>query len=229
MRSSRKKQATANKMLVLDTRQLAPFEIGVVLDVQLCYPTWSTDRRRNVVNAICAELIAYWIELEPDRRAELTVAFPQYQRAKTRASLGSLVERHEIALTFGQAFLPLLKERAIGQLPILNGKNRKLPMSEIARFIWPPREGGDEINYESRLHDRKKELRRYYPVAHLAAAFEYAARERSVAKQPAQIDYQDLDFHRRIVGRANQFANYFRAEPALRNIADRLIDIEWRE
>lgn len=206
---------------------MAPFEIGVTLDVLLCYPTWSRDRRQKIVNAIGAEIVAYWIELEPNRKAELAVAFPQYQKTKARAALGSLMGRHETALTFGQAFLPLLKEAAEGELPFLNGEKRKLSISEIARFIWPPRDNGDEINYEDRLHDRKKELRDFYPVAHLAASYQYAARELSGPNEAAPLDYQDLDLHRAIVSRANDFAGYFRAIPAFKNIADRLIKIEW--
>lgn len=223
VRGTLAKQARSNEVLVLDTRELAPFEIGVNLDVLLCYPTWSAGRRQNIVNAICAELVAYWIELEPDRTAELVAAYPKYRKSKARGALGSLMERHEKALTFGQAFLPLLKEGATGELPILNGEKRELSISEIARFIWPPQENGNEVNYEGRLHDRKKELRNFYPIAHLAAAYQYAARERSATNQPGQLDYQDLEFHRALVTRANEFAGYFRAAQALNAIADQLI------
>lgn len=229
MRTNRTKQAKSNDVLVLDAREMAPFEVGVSLDVLLCYPTWSPDRRQDISNAICAEIVAFWIELEPNRKAELFAAYPQYRKAEARGSLGTLMQRHEKALTFGQAFLPLLKEAATGQLPILDGAMRKLSISEIARFIWPPRENGNEINYEERLHDRKRELRDSYPIAHLAASYQYAARERSGPNQAASLDYQDLELHRAIVTRANEFAGYFRVAPALKTIGDRLIEVEWRD
>lgn len=215
--------------IVFDTAALAPFELGAQLDVLLCYPTWSPERRQKVAYAICAELIAFTIELEPQRKKELSAAYPQYAKSRARSALTSLPSRREKAFEFGLGFLPLLKKAAIGELPMLNGRQRELSKAEIARFMLPPREEGLEINYESRLHDWLKEMRDFHPIAHLAAAYQYIARERSGANKAAPLDYQDLEIHRAIVSRANGFAGYFRTVPALTTIGDRLIDLEWRE
>jgi hypothetical protein len=72
-------------------------------------------------------------------------------------------------------------------------------------------------------------VRAHRPIAHLAAAYQWIARERSGDQPSATFDYQDLDFHREAVKRANEFAGYLRATPALQGIADQLIDLEWRE
>ena len=215
--------------VVFDTAALAPFEIGAQLDALLCYPTWSPERRQKVGDAICADVIAFTIELEPHRKKELWAAYPRYAKSRARSALTSLPSRREKALVFGLAFLPLLKQAATGKLPILNGHQRDLSKAEIARYLLPPREEGLEINYESRLHDWLKELRDFHPIAHLAAAYQYIARERSGANEAAALDYQDLEIHRAIVRRAIEFVGYFRTVPALTTIGDRLIDLEWRE
>ena len=107
---------------------------------------------------------------------------------------------------------------------------KELSGGEIARFLWPPRGHGREVNYLSRLNDRQRHgLRKYYPVAHLAAASEFFARERSGTDAAAPFDYQDIDLYREVVRRANEYAGYFAAIPRLGNIADALIHIEWRE
>ena len=229
MRSSETEQGSSNDVLVLNARELEPFEIGARLDALLCYPTWSSERQKQLADAICAELVSYSIEVDFSRKADLISRYPRYTKHRRRTALGSLHERREKALTFGQAFLPLLKKAATGELPILYGEQRELSISEVARFIWPPREDGAEINYADRLHDRQRELRSYRPIAHLAAAYQYFARQRSGPNQAAALDYQDLDLHCDLVQRANEFAGYFRSVPALRPIGDQLLDIEWRE
>ena len=130
----------------------------------------------------------------------------------------------------GLSFLPLLKKAAMGELPILRGVTKELSQAEIARFNWPPGEQGAEINYQSRLNDRQRHgLRKYYPVAHLVAAFQYMARERSAFGAAAAIDYQDAEFWRELVRRANGYAGNFAAMPKWQNIASALVRIEWRE
>ena len=130
----------------------------------------------------------------------------------------------------GLSFLPLLKKAAMGELPILRGVMKELSQAEIARFNWPPGEQGAEINYQSRLNDRQRHgLRKYYPVAHLAAAFQYMARERSGTEAAAPLDYQNVGLFRDVVRRANEFAGYFATMPKWQNIASALVHIEWRE
>jgi hypothetical protein len=51
--------------MVLEASALAPFEVGTRLDALLCYSTWSLQRRQKLSAAICAEVIAYTIEVEP--------------------------------------------------------------------------------------------------------------------------------------------------------------------
>jgi len=203
----RKKQASPAEPVLLDAAALKPFEIGARLDALLCYPRWSAERQQRVADAICARLVAHSIEVDPSRKANLWGAFPKYTMSRSRASLKTLDERRNDALRAGLAFLPLLKKAAIG----------KLPKSQ-------------EKDYEDFLHDRAKHgLRRFYPIAHLAAANQYIARERSGEADRAPFEYQDLDFHREVVRRANEYAGYFTAMPRWGNIADALIPIQWRE
>lgn len=222
-------QVRSNAVLVLDKRLLKPFEIGARLDALLCYPTWSFQRQQQIADAICTVLVTHSIRVDPSRKGDLTRQYPQYSKERRRTALGSLDERRKKTLTFGAALLPLLKNEAIGKLPIFQGQERELTGVEVARHLWPPREGGTEVNYEERLHDRQRELRSYRPIAHLAAAYQYIARERSGSNKEAAFDYQDNDLHQDAVWRASEFAGYFRAVPALKAIGDRLIDIEWRE
>jgi hypothetical protein len=211
--------------LLLDTKLLEPFEIGALLDALLCYPTWSEERQQAVAVAICAEIVGHWAEAQPELKAE----YPHYKKSAARTSLRSLRKRRDQALEAGLAFLPHLKRAAIGQLPRFEGAERELSFSEVARFLWPPREGGDEVNYESRIHDLQRALRNSYPTAHLAAAYQYIAREQTGRELAAAFDYEDMGLHREAVRRANEFAGYFRATSRLAKIGRRLITLEWRD
>lgn len=229
MTRRRVKQVSSPATVVLDCHELRPFEIGAKLDALLCYATWPADRRQKIADAICGQLLAYSIKAEPDRKRELELRYPQYRRSKNRTKLGSLPGRREKALRIGAAFLPFLKEPATGELPELHGEHRKLTLTEIVRYLWPERRGGPDFVYEEWLKDREKDVRLYRPIAHLAAAYQWIARERSGDQPSASFDYQDLDLHREAVRRANEFAGYFRSSPALKNIAERLIPLEWCE
>lgn len=215
--------------ILLNVTSMARFEVGARLDALLCYSARPPDRQQKIADAICSELMAYTIELDPTQRVELRKRFPQYRKRTSRTSLDTLCDRREEALLAGSAILPLLKKAAIGQLPILSGESRELSIAKIVRYLWPPREEGDEVNYEDRLHAKAKLLRRMRPIAHLAAAYQYVAHELSGAEQAASFDYEDIDFHREVVARANYYADCFNSDPALANIANRLIRIEWRE
>lgn len=225
-----KKQASVGQPWILDPTVSRSFEIGARLDALLCYPTWSHQRQRRIADAICASIIGHSIAVDPSRKAELWSAFPAYRVSQSRASLETLSERRDDALFAGVAFLPLLKNAAIGELPILRGRRRELSIAEIARFLWPPIDQGPESDYEDHVHDRKRHgIRRYYPVAHLAAAYQYVAHERSGDEGAAAFDYQDLAFHREVVRRASEYAGYFSAMPMWANIANALIPVIWRE
>ena len=221
-------QDISRDRVVLDTRALQPFEIGARLEALLCYSTWSAERRERIADAICARLFAFSIAQDPTLKKELNRKYPRYAK-QNRTRLNSLDGRREKALRIGMAFLPVLKEPATGELPELHGQKRRLTLGEIVRFIWPERQGGPDFVYEDWLKDREKDVRLYRPIAHLAAAYQWIARERSGEEPSATFDYQDLEFHREAVGRANEFAAYFRGAPALQSIADQLINLEWRE
>ena len=225
MRSSPTKQVECLTSVTLDNGLLEPFEIGALIDAVLCYSTWPAERVKDVATSICADVVQCWAETTPEIRGE----YPHYKKSLNRTSLRSLHHRREKALKFGLAFLPMLKEAATGDLPILSGRQRALSEAEIVRFIWPEPAAHRDFSYDQWLHDKRRELRDHRPIAHLAAAYQYIARERSRRNEAAAFDYQDLDFHREAVRRANKFACYFRAVPALKAIGDRLISIEWRD
>lgn len=221
-------QEIYRERVILDSRALQPFEIGARLDALLCYSTWSAERRERIADAICARLFAFSIAQDPALKSELSRKYPRYAK-QNRTRLNSLDGRREKALRVGMAFLPILKEPATGELPLLHGQKRRLTLAEIVRFIWPERQRGPDFVYEDWLKDREKDVRLYRPIAHLAAAYQWIARERSGDQPSASFDYQDLDLHREAVRRANEFAGYFRSSPALKNIAERLIPLEWCE
>lgn len=229
MASNRQKQVGSHGAMVLDTGELEGFEIGARLDSLLCYPTWSAERRQKIADAICAKLLAYSIRVEPEHKRELQLRYPQYRPSKNRTKFDSLQGRRDKALRIGLAFLPKLKEPATGELPKLYGESRQLTLTEIVRFLWPERQSGPNFVYEDWLKDREKEIRAYRPIAHLAAGYQWIARERSGNEPAAGFNYQDIDLHREAVRRANEFAGYFRTTPDLKKIADQLIPIEWRE
>lgn len=195
----------------------------------LCYPRWTAERQQKIADGICAQLLAWSIAQDPARKKELSRKYPQYTKSKNRTKLDSLEGRREKALRIGLAFLPYLKEPATGELPELYGERRTLTLTEIVGFIWPERQRGPNFVYEDWLKDREKDVRAYRPIAHLAAAYQWIARERSGEGPATSFDYQDLALHREAVRRANEFAGYFRATPALNSIADQLIELEWRE
>jgi hypothetical protein len=225
VRSSRTKQAGRLTSITLDNSLLEPFEIGALIDAVLCYSTWPAERVKDVATAICADVVQCWAKTTPEIKAE----YPHYKKSLNRTSLRSLQHRREKALKFGLAFLPMLKEAATGQMPIFNGRQRGLSEAEIVQFIWPEPAAHRNFSYDEWLHDRRRELRNHRPIAHLAAAYQYVARELSGANAAASMDYEDLNLHRSIVERANRYAGYFRATPALKHIDSKLIDIEWRD
>lgn len=215
-------------VISLDARSQPAYEIGAQLDALLCYPSFSPERQLRIANAICAKLMRGWIALEPERREELQLLRRDYAAAANRASLGTLEKRRRQALVAGQSFLPMIKEAATGNLPVLNGIARELSRNEIATYLWSPREGGHEINYVSRLRDRKEnDIWPWYPVAHLAAAYQALARLGAGPDDDVPFDYQDLEFHRRAVMLADAFAEFFMASPQVAKIAANLIRIEF--
>ena len=225
MSSSPTNQAEFLTSVTLDNSLLEPFEIGALIDAVLCYSTWPAERVKHVATAICADVVQCWAEKTPQIRNE----YPLYKKSLNRTSLRSLHYRREKALNWGLAFLPMLKEAATGDLPILCGRQRSLSEAEIVKFIWPEPVAHRDFSYDQWLHGKRKEFRDYRPIAHLAAAYEYTARERSGPNEAAGFHYEDLDFHRAVIRRTTEFAGYFHSIPALKAIGNRLINIQWHE
>jgi len=212
--------------IVLDLSCHEPWEIGAQLDAILCYPNFSRERQCKIANAICAKLVDGWITLHRDRKKELLPLRKIYTEAAKRVSINTLEKRRKKALFAGHIFLPLIKKEATGHLPVLRGEIRDLPLVEIARFLSPPEEGGYEENYVTRLRNyQENNVWPWYPIAHLAAAYQALARLRAKEKDSASFDYQDIDFHKKVVMLCNIFAEYFRASRYTKKIAKNLIRI----
>ena len=214
----------------LDARQLASFEVAARLEALLCYPHRSLDYRRNVAGAICADVVSQMIYDEPNRRSELRIRYPQYLKSDNRTSLGSLMKNREAATRAGMGFLAVMKETATGKPSVLNGRVGQVSFGAIGRFLNPAREQGAEINYKDRLHDWQADgFRRYYPVAHLAAAYAALARRASFGEQATSFNYHDFRSIKLIVGTATLFAQHIRATPKLAAAASQLVLLDMRE
>ena len=186
--------------------------------------------RRGIADAICADIVALRIEQDPGAAAELRRRFPQYAKSRNRTSLASQGKRWDRALVAGVVFLRQMKEAARRDEGGAGNPEASVPLQIIAESIWIAREGGDEVNYDSRIHDTlRDEVRKYHPVAHLVAAYQYASRHADSWGLRMEFDYDNLDFHRVIVKIAATFARYIQDTPELARAAERLIEIEWRE
>ena len=78
------KMGLPDMILILNARRNAPFEIGAMLDVALCYPKFSLDRQLRIANALCAKLVKGWMAAEPDRASELRAPLRNYAKASKR-------------------------------------------------------------------------------------------------------------------------------------------------
>jgi len=216
--------------VVLDASASEPFEIFAQLQTLMCFPNEPAERRERVANAICADILDQQCDLEPKLAPALRAQFPQYNRSKNRVSLASHGRRWGEAFNAGAYFLVRVKHVAVGENPILDGVAGKVSGRAVVKAMFPPRERGHEIQYESRLHDiEKHSIRLFYPVAHLAAAYQCAAQTVSPGADAGEFQVHNLEFHRIIVQLAGAYADCIRATPELANVADQLIALEWRE
>lgn len=216
--------------VVFDASASEPFEIFAQLQALMCAPGSTPDKRARIARGICADLIEQQCELEPELAASFRVAFPQYRKSRNRVSLESHAERWGEALIAGWYFLVRLNKELTGEHPALNGTPEKASGRDVVSNMFPAREDGFEENYESRLHDIERHLiRRHYPVAHLATAFQAAAHATSTNGHAGEFDVHDLDFLRLVVSLACAFAERIRRMPEFRTVADRLIELEWRD
>ena len=223
-------QATQPNTMLLDVARMAPFEIGAHLEALVCHPEKNPDARRRLADAIGADLVSQMIDCEPDRARELRSRYPRYKKSLSRASLGTQGKRWDAALTAGVFFLAQIKKAATGEHPILEGVAKPFSGRKLTEVMLVPDEGGELEQFESRLHDAlRNDVRRFYPVAHLAAAYQYIARVACGANVAGTFDPEDLDFHRMVVQLSARFAQFIRETPALDGAASKLIDIEWRD
>lgn len=221
------KQVRIAQREMLDANVLQPFEIGARLQALVSHPDRSPEFRRAIASAICSDIIAQRIEQDPGSAEAFRFRFPQYAKNKNRKSLGSQAKRWEKGLLAGVIFLRQMKAAAGRDGGEPADDEVSLPLQAIAEFMWP--EQRDEENYDWRIHDAlRDDVRRYHPVAHLVAAFQFAARCADEEGLRMEFDYDDLDFHRAIVGMASKLAKYIRDTPELARAAERLIEIEWR-
>jgi hypothetical protein len=157
-------------------------------------------------------------------------SFPQYLKSRNRVSFGSHSEKWGEALIAGWYFLIRVNKEATGEYPAFNGAPEKASGRAVLSVMFPPREDGLEINYESRLHDIERHLvRRHYPVAHLAAAFQAAAHITSPVDYAGEFQIHNRAFHRALVSLAGGDAQGIRRTPELANVAEQLLELEWRD
>lgn len=216
--------------LVLDTTRFEPWEIAAHLHIRLAYPDVRAPRRQRLINSVCADQIAMMIEKHPGSRTELLARFPTYNPRKVRTERKHIVAGLEEAQRMGAAVLALVKETVTGELPVINGQPRPLSLDFIVQYFWPNDASAGENKYLAWAHDvEKRQVRSRYPMAHLAAALEWLAREKSAAGDSMEFVYEDLDFLRRWVSKACEIAGYIRAAPQCELMASQLIDLRWIE
>lgn len=223
-------QVIVRDRIVLDASVSEPFEIFAQLQALMCHPLSNQEERDRIARSICADLIEQQCELQPEIAATLRANFPQYRKSFNRVSLDTQGERWGEALIAGWYFLRRLDPDCASAGPDLVDNVNKSSGRDILRDMFPAREDGFEENYESRLHDLEKHLiRRHYPIAHLAAAFQAAANVTSQGGHAGEFEIHSLEFLRALVKLAGGFAEAIRRAAQLRKIADQLIDVEWRE
>jgi len=222
--------ADDQRELVLDTTRLEPWEIAAHLHIRLAYPDATAARTQRLIDSVCADQLATFIEKHPGCRTELLTRFPEYGPRKVRTGRRHIVANLEDAQRMGAAVLVLVKKAATGELPVHEGKPTQLSLDFIVQYLWPKIPGEDDEKYLVWVHDvEKRRVRSRYPMAHLAAALQWLAREMANTGEPMAFVYDDLDFLRRWVSKASEIAGYIRDTPQLEPMAKRLIDIRWIE
>lgn len=215
-------------MLLLDTRVRQPWEIMAELHIRLAYPDADPARRERLIKSVCADYIATFIENRPERREELLNRFPQYDPA-IRVGRKHLTDHFEQAQQVGVIVLALIKETVSGSPNLIDGKPRKVSRDFAIRYSWPQVPGAGNDQYDTWVHDiEKREFRARFPVAHLAAALEFVARQREAAGEVMTFQYDDYDFLRRWIAIAQEMAGYICMTPELakpNGMASKLLDI----
>ena len=211
----------------IDCRNREPFEIGIELDVLLCFPTWPAERRERIARGLCEWFLKTKLEFERDLHDEFHARYPHYLRGVPRVELKGLFDRRERALIAGKVMLPFMKLPEIKEAVVLDGEPIVPTRGLAIRYLYASElnVAADEVDA---LHSiAKHKVRPWDPVVHLAASWQAAAYELSGVEMAARLDYQDVELHRRVVERAGRYAGHIRNIPTLRKVAVKLIDIEW--
>lgn len=223
-------QIVCNERLILDASASHPFEIFAQLEALMCHSLSTPEKRDRIARGICADLVEQQCELQPELAASLRANFPQHRKSLNRVSLARQGVKWEDAQIAGWYFLILLNKQLTGEDPAFHGAPQKVSGHIVLVEMFPDRENGSEEHYESRLHDKHKHLiRRHYPVAHLAAAFATAAQIASPNDYAGECQIHNLAFLRALVILAGGYADVIRQTPELANVADKLIELEWRD
>ena len=223
-------QAVSNQRVILDSKASQPFEIFAQLQALMCFPRETSAGRDRVAGAICADLLDQQCELEPEIAPTLRAQFPQYLKSRNRVSLASHGRRWGEAFIAGKYFLVRVKHSATGEHPVIDGGARRMSGRAVVKAMFSEREEGFEVDYESRIHDvEKHSIRVFYPVAHLAAAFQCAAHLILPDGEAGEFQVHNLAFHRALVKLAGGYADCIHATPELANVAEQLVELDWRD
>lgn len=213
-----------------DARVLAPFEIAARIDALLAEPFVSPKRHAALVRRLCNDQIAVELETHPGRRAELQASYPQFDPARDRTQTHAVHGKREDAFRVGALVLALVAETAIGRPARLPPGCRSVSLDHMIRALWPREHDEDEDTYFTRVHNIERlKVRTRYPVAHLAAAMQWAARELHAGAGTPVWDYQDLGFLKNLIAQACHFAMLIGATAGLENMACQLIELRWIE
>ena len=220
------------------------WQLAVRLHVLMCYPDAPADRHQRLCNAIGAQMIAVTLkQVQIDSpedlnrsRIELAARFPGHDWKARRNISEKFIEHHEQALRVGSIVLAMVSEAATGKYPAFVGRSRQPSRKEIARYLLENKgvvfgegEGISErgTDAEDILHQfLKAKVKPWYPVAHLAAAFQLTAREDTVRGATMSFDYHDADFFAKILDRAHATAEHIRATSNACGIAKMLVPLD---
>lgn len=212
--------------LILDPSRLEPSEIAALLHVALAYPTAKPSRSLKLIESIRSDRFTMLRLDAPDEAELLLEQFPALS-GSNRTERKRIITNLEEAQRVGAVVLALIRDTVPGLPPRTNGKRMSIDLA--TRTFWPRLSGEDQEGYEYRIHDiERRQIRPRYPVAHLAAALAYLARERAASGRDMTFSYTDVDFLRRWVAKANEIAGYIRATRGLERMAEQLVEVEWK-
>jgi hypothetical protein len=220
--------------ITLDAGALEPFEIGARLLALLAFPAPGERKRRyGIEGALCSEIIARTCDDQPETADAIRVRYRRYTKRKQRVSLGSFQKRLNKAMFAGTMALGYLEEGISGQSAKLPTTMPSMSFRNLARHV-AQRDGlVDDLNnshYEEAIRMFvKRTWHPWYPVLHLASAFQVACRMYSMEAEGMPYDIHNLAAHKAVVAYAQMHAAVICREPQLSKVAEQLVDIEWND